>query len=140
MTNFSARSFPQRYAAAAAFLVLVAACGFPGMKVDNSGLGNTPIGQLLTRTWMNSPEWIAGQVREMLRAQAGGAPTVASAQAIGFECGATLPTCKYRGHVNYRMLNLPAENAAHEYGMESFSIEITSENPLVIHTNKVVKD
>ena len=38
------------------------------------------------------------------------------------------------------MLNLPAENAAHEYGMESFSIEITNENPLVIHTNKVVKD
>ena len=124
---------------AASFLLMVA-CGFPGMRVDNSGLGNTPIGQLLTRTWMNSPEWISGQVREMLRAQAGSAPTVAGAQSIGFECGATLSTCKYSGHVNYRMLNLPAENAAHEYGMESFSIEITNENPLVIHTNKVVKN
>ena len=33
----------------AATSLLMVACGFPGMRVDNGGLGNTPIGQLLAK-------------------------------------------------------------------------------------------
>jgi hypothetical protein len=136
MTAIFRRPISIRAVVAAASFLLVASCGSPGIKVDQRGLGDSQIGQLLTRTWMNSPEWISGQVADMLKGTDGSAPTVAHAQAIGFQCGATLSTCKYSGQLNYRLLNLPAENAAREKGMATFNIEITSENPLVIQTNK----
>jgi hypothetical protein len=139
MHIFSHRLFPKRSAAAASLLLMVS-CGFPGMSVDNGGLGNTQIAQLLARTWMNSPEWISGQVADMLKAKGGTGPAVAQAQSIGFECGTTLTSCRYGGQLNYHLLNVPAENAAHANAQVSIAIEITSENPLVIHTNKNTKD
>ena len=89
---------------------------------------------------MNSPEWISGQVTDMLTSKDGPGATVAHAQSIGFGCGTTLTSCRYAGQLNYHLLNLPAENAAHANAQVSIAIEINSENPLVILTSKSTKD
>jgi hypothetical protein len=121
---------------ALSMLVLTASCGAPGIKADTHGLGTSEIAGLLTQTWMNSPEWISSEISRMLEPQDGtGAPTVARATALGFDCGTALASCSYRGYVNYRLLNLPPENAARAVGKTSIAIRITQENPLVVHTD-----
>lgn len=110
-------------------LVLTASCGAPGIKVDTRGLGTSEVSRLLAQTWMNSPDWISSDISKMLEPA-----TVARATAIGFDCGAALVSCRYSGFVNYRLLNLPPENAAHADGRTSIAIRITQENPLVVKT------
>ena len=111
-------------------LVLTASCGAPGIKVDTRGLGTSAVSRLLAQTWMNSPDWISSEISKMLEPA-----TVARATAIGFDCGATLVSCSYSGFVNYRLLNLPPENAAHAVGKTTIAIRITQENPLVVKTD-----
>jgi hypothetical protein len=111
-------------------LTLTASCGTPGVKADTRGLGTSEISRLLAQTWMNSPDRISSDIARML------APaTVARATAIGFDCGATLVGCSYSGFVDYRLLNLPPENAAHAVGKTTIAIRITQENPLVVKTD-----
>jgi hypothetical protein len=117
-------------------VVLTASCGAPGIKVDTHGLGTSEISGLLTQTWMNSPDWISSEISRMLEPKDGtGTTTIARATAIGFDCGSALTSCSYRGFVNYRLLNLPPENAAHAVGKTGIAIRITQENPLVVHTD-----
>jgi hypothetical protein len=117
-------------------VILTASCGAPGIKVDTQGLGTSEISRLLARTWMNSPDWISAEVSNMLAPKDGtGTTTVARATSIGFDCGTALVSCSYRGVVNYRLLNLPPENAAHAVGKTTIVIRITQENPLVVHTD-----
>ena len=111
-------------------LVLTTSCGAPGIKVDTRGLGTSEMSHLLAQTWMNSPDWMSSEVSRMLEPA-----TVARATALGFDCGATLVSCSYSGFVNYRLLNLPPENAAHADGRTSIAIRITQENPLVVKTD-----
>ena len=111
-------------------LVLTASCGAPGIKVDTRGLGTSAVSRLLAQTWMNSPDWISSEISKMLEPA-----TVARATAIGFDCGAALVSCSYSGFVNYRLLNLPPENAAHAVGKTTIAIRITQENPLVVKTD-----
>jgi hypothetical protein len=117
-------------------VVLTASCGAPGIKVDTGGLGTSEISRLLTQTWMNSPDWISAEISHMLEPKDGaGTTTVARATSIGFDCGTSLVSCSYRGFVNYRLSNLPPENAAHAVGKTTIAIRITQENPLVVHTD-----
>lgn len=111
-------------------LVLTTSCGAPGIKVDTRGLGTSAVSRLLAQTWMNSPDWISSEISKMLEPA-----TVARATAIGFDCGAALVSCSYSGFVNYRLLNLPPENAAHAVGKTTIAIRITQENPLVVKTD-----
>lgn len=117
-------------------LLALTSCGFPGVRVDNSGLGPSPIAKLLTQVWMNSPDSISSRVSDMLKSEsATGTVTVAGAKSAGFDCGATLVGCKYSGEVRYRFLNLPEENASRAEGRKKIVIVLTSENPLIIHTD-----
>jgi hypothetical protein len=111
-------------------LMLTASCGAPGIKVDTRGLGTSEISRLLAQTWMNSPDWISSEVARMLEPA-----TVARATAIGFDCGAALVSCRYSGFVNFRLLNLPPENAAHAAGKTTIAIRITQENPVVVEAD-----
>ena len=111
-------------------LVLTTSCGAPGVKADTRGLGTSEVSRLLAQTWMNSPDWISSEISKMLEPA-----TVARATAIGFDCGAALVSCRYNGFVDYRLLNLPPENAAHADGKSTITIRITGENPLVVKTD-----
>ena len=86
---------------------------------------------------MNPPESISREVAGILAAEGDGHVTIAHAEAAGFACGASLVGCRYRGEVNYRLLNLPAENAARAARRKSIAISIIGDKPLILHTEIV---
>lgn len=105
----------------------------PSMKVDYSGLGDKPIAKIIANEWMVAPEHnISKRIMEALDSDE---ITTERARSFGFSCVQEVISCKYIGHLAYRLSGVPAVNAAEARKQVEFIITIAAPKPLTIQTS-----
>jgi hypothetical protein len=108
---------------------LAGACvpGGPAVKVDDSGVGDSPVADVVKRHWMGDPERaIADGVSALLQQQAAtdGALSAEALGRLGLSCPNLTAPCTYRGHLIRTLAGLPAGSTASKVTRVEVGVEV----------------